>query len=698
MDIFKELDLTVTRAEPQVWVRRLVIYKTTESDPGIIRDVRLSKGLNIVWAEEPEDDDPSAEISGHSAGKTSFCRLLRYALGETTFATKGNAELIRQSFPKGYIAAEIIVRGTVWAVLRPIGNGKASYLRENGTIEELVSERGQPVYQDDFARKLGLDRLLDDMATGAIVQTNEPILWRHLLAWCTRDQEARFQNIHEWRSNRSESEWQQFRFPKAGPLFVMRAVLGLILPDELRSEEELAGLLRRQTDLEKRLEDLKREPTHRVNLYEGQLRKKLKTQWPDEASIDALPFRSGDLLPDLDRRVPDAVKLIEASITQSQIKLDELQEDIDEVRAYIRSLENQQTQLDVLFGLNESAAVELDEGLSQRGKERGLFAKNREAMCILGGVLYRECSYVQKRQQVLQITQGQDARSMEQAEAKRAEEQGRVAQAREEAAKEIERLKAELTDFQDRRRDLTDDIRGNQARLRELRFVHQELGSWWYKRKGDDSDPDLIQCQTDLKAVNDKIAATEEALTELIRQHETHRALLASIFSGAVRSVLPSGTYDGRVGLDNRELAFRITHGQAMSGEAVETLSVLLADIAVLIYNTTSSNCCLPGFLVHDSPREADLGARIYRSFIRFIAKQQAHFGAPDNCPFQYILTTTTPPPKELRSDEWVKLPLNAGKVAELLFRRNIADPPTDGLPGTQAELFDPPDEDEGAV
>lgn len=696
MDIFNELNLNVTRTEPQIWVRRLVIYKTTDPTVEVIRDIKLSKGLNIVWAEEPEEDDPSAEISGHSAGKTSFCRLLRYALGETTFATKGNSELIRRSFPRGYIAAEIVVRGTLWAALRPIGSGRASYLRENGTIEELIAERGQPVYQDDYASKLGFDKLLDDMATGAIVQTNEPIQWRHLLAWCTRDQEARFQNIHDWRSPRSESEWQQFRFPKAGPLFVMRAVLGLILPDELRSEEELASLLGRKDKLEKRLEELKREPAYRVNLYEDQLRRKLKAHWPSDAGIDTLPFRSGDLLPDLDRRVPDAVKLIEASITRSQDELDQLQEEMDEVRSEIRSLENQQIQLDSLFGLNEAAAVELDEGLSQRRKERGLFARNRENLCILGGVLYRDCSYVQERQQVLQITQGQDARSMEQAEAKRAEEQARVVKAREETANEIQRLKAELAGCQDRRKDLTNAIRDNQARLRELRFVHQELSNWWQKREGDESDPDLVQCQADLKTVADEIAGTEKALTELIRQHETHRALLASIFSGAVRSVLPSGTYDGRVSLDNRELAFRITHGAAMSGEAVETLSVLLADIAVLIYNTTSSNCCLPGFLVHDSPREADLGARIYRSFIRFVAELQTHFGSPDNCPFQYILTTTTPPPKELRSGDWVKLPLNAGTVTELLFRRNIADPPTDGQAGTQTELFDTPGEDEG--
>jgi hypothetical protein len=136
-----------------------------------------------------------------------------------------------------------------------------------------------------------------------------------------------------------------------------------------------------------------------------------------------------------------------------------------------------------------------------------------------------------------------------------------------------------------------------------------------------------------------------------------------------------SDSYDGTVSLDNRELAFRITHGPAMSGEAVETLSVLLTDVASLVYHTVSDVAHLPGFLVHDSPREADLGIRIYRSFIRFAASLQAHFGQPERCPFQYILTTTTAPPEELRGPEFVKLPLNASIPSELLLRWNVAVP-----------------------
>jgi len=77
VDPYKELKLESIRNEPDIWVRRLVIFEKIVPEPVTIREVELRKGLNIVWAEEPEDEDSSAEINGHSAGKTTFCRFLR---------------------------------------------------------------------------------------------------------------------------------------------------------------------------------------------------------------------------------------------------------------------------------------------------------------------------------------------------------------------------------------------------------------------------------------------------------------------------------------------------------------------------------------------------------------------------------------------------------------------------------------------
>ena len=205
-------------------------------------------------AEEPDDEDDKRDVAGHSAGKTTFCRLLRYILGEKTFANKSNTALIRRAFPHGYVAAELVVKGVKWAVLRPLGDNRNSYVLSNATIEEIIEKMGEAAYQDTYPVKIGLEALLDPLESATVVRTNETIKWGHLLAWCTRDQEARFQNIHDWRSPRSESDWPAFRFPKSDPLFVMRIVLGLFLPDELKGEEELSELQRSLDKAETALE------------------------------------------------------------------------------------------------------------------------------------------------------------------------------------------------------------------------------------------------------------------------------------------------------------------------------------------------------------------------------------------------------------------------------------------------------------
>ena len=46
MDLYGELNLQPVRTDPDVWVRRLVIYEHTTPGVKVIRDVGLTKGLN----------------------------------------------------------------------------------------------------------------------------------------------------------------------------------------------------------------------------------------------------------------------------------------------------------------------------------------------------------------------------------------------------------------------------------------------------------------------------------------------------------------------------------------------------------------------------------------------------------------------------------------------------------------------------
>lgn len=673
MDLYKELKLKPVRSEPSVWVSRLAIFERLTPKPVIIRDIALTRGLNIVWAEEPEDGDSAAEISGHSAGKTTFCRFLRYVLGERTFGTKVSMELIHAAFPDGYVAAEIHVSGKRWAVRRPFGSGRMSYIKENAGIEELIQQSTGAVSQDDYPKKLGLDGLVNEMETGAIVRTGEIIEWGHLLAWCTRDQEARFQNIHDWRSSRSQSEAPGFQRPREGPPFVMRAALGLFLPDELKGEERLAELQREKERLTKEIEEKAREPQFRVNLHGHELRHRLGAILPGEHGIADQPLRSDELLPDLHRLTDQAISVLEQQSLDHAAAIAGLQDQIDTIGGRIRERESELQQLEALFDLNVAVGKELDTGLSGRQERRKQLQEHQDKMCPFRGVLIRECNYVMDRQNTLRITELQDVHAMEQAEARREEEKRKIEQSKSELRAAIGELRKQRGDLQGRRQALETEIRETQRRVHELRQIRESLEVWTQRRDQGTGYEELVSLRQKLDGTNRRIEEIERELTGLLRQHDENRERLTAIFSAAVRSVLSSDGYDGAVSLDNRELAFRVTHGPAMSGEAVETLSVLLADVASLIYHTVSDKSRLPGFLVHDSPREADLGIRIYRGFIRLAASLQTHFGEAAKCPFQYILTTTTAPPEELRTPEFLKLRLKATKAEELLLKRNVA-------------------------
>src|SRR6266446_10362846 len=110
------------RRAPSLWVRRLAIWKDPDN---LLRDVRLRRGLNIVWSPDPADrraEDSSREaharvpaVLGHGSGKTLFCRLLRYCLGEPSFAASDQRMAIGARLPQSLAGAEVVVEGVVWA-------------------------------------------------------------------------------------------------------------------------------------------------------------------------------------------------------------------------------------------------------------------------------------------------------------------------------------------------------------------------------------------------------------------------------------------------------------------------------------------------------------------------------------------------------------------------------------------------------
>lgn len=675
MSILSQLSLPPIKTAPDVWIHRIALLSRIVPEPAYIREViTLRKGLNIIWAEEPESEDIEGDIAGHSAGKTTLCRILRYVLGEKTFSNKANTQAIKKAFPNGYVAAELYIKGQLFAVMRPLGENRNSYVLKDGTIEQVIKDRGEVAYQDNYPVKLGLDQFIEDFATTSVVRTNEPIQWGHILAWCARDQEARFQNIYDWRSSRSESEWPSFRFPKSDPLFVMRVALGLFLPDELKSEESLAEITRKLAEAESELEKAKREPEYWRDHHNIKLREQLADIIPEsKREIEDAPLHGIDLFPDLKRLTDKAAYVLGGQQDEDEKRLETIGQSITLKQEEIFGLKNDLKGLQALFKVDDVATGELKNAQSSDQTAKSQIEEAKHQMCPFGDLLVGDCSYVKERQSKLTISAGRDAvhnaRELENREAERKKVDSQIAKLKiviKNKEGEVIRLTNDSETLKTTRTERTNTKTDLSTNL-------QELIVWTERAVNPRTFDKLVAKSQEIESLKDQITAKQTALNLLIAEHDENRDLLSLIFSTSAKSVLPSAAYDGVVKFQDRELDFKITKKGTMSGEAMETLAVLLGDLSCLIYNSLSEKSFLPGIMIHDSPREADLGLRLYHRFIRFVADLDQSFVKTTGCPFQYILTTTTPPPDTLKKTDAVRLQLDAAIEDGLLLRTDLS-------------------------
>jgi len=155
-------------------------------------------------------------------------------------------------------------------------------------------------------------------------------------------------------------------------------------------------------------------------------------------------------------------------------------------------------------------------------------------------------------------------------------------------------------------------------------------------------------------------------LTVLQQNKSDSEKALARITDGLTQRLLPDGavgTFDPRDELRPFRLSMR-------GGEAYRVLEVLLGDIACML-DSPRAGSALPGFFVHDCPREADMSTGLYENFLSLIDALQMGQYSDGAAPFQYIVTTTTPPPTELQGDA-VCLTLDPSSDAGLLFCRRF--------------------------
>ena len=142
---------------------------------------------------------------------------------------------------------------------------------------------------------------------------------------------------------------------------------------------------------------------------------------------------------------------------------------------------------------------------------------------------------------------------------------------------------------------------------------------------------------------------------------------LSELFDLTIRYLVPEGA-TGAVLLNECGIDPVITLHGDLTTAAIESLKVVAFDLAALML-TMEGKTELPGFWLHDSPREADLGLAIYHRLFEFALWLEARNETPQ---FQYIVTTTTAPPGVLCAEPWLVLELRSAPTPSRLFQRDL--------------------------
>lgn len=635
--------------EPRLWIRRLVLWR----EPGdVLRDIKLRPGLNIVWSPDSGEEAKRAtkQTMGHGSGKTLLCRLLRYCLGEDRFAPDEQRDSIALSFPNGAVGAEILVDGTVWAVLRPIGMGRKHYAIADGDLEKMVHGEVEATGIDPFLAAVESGIISADVAS-LVPGEKQYRGWLVALAWLARDQECRFDKVLDWRSSDSESRSPVRSLSVQKTLEALRTLIGAITPDECRLRDEIALLEHKQ-----------KESGQDISHSRWEVRK-AKSTLISRLGLRHEEVPSGRLVVDVLR---NAAKEGLARVATVSATTDVA--DVGKLRATYETANNRVEALANDLAVIEAQIPEVERLLGMmKGELPGLSVSIHKAE-------NPHCPICEVPIDIALAEGCQLSHKLPNLEEVRAR--------RENLKQEIEKETVRLQNLQERKVAIDIELPGVREYVNELKGQIQAIddarekrAEAWYSARRllddvkhlddllDELDRSLASADKLHESIDDKkerTSAFRKAQTNVFHKLSHH-------FDAIIRYVAGDGA-EGKVTLDGNGLHLSVKLGGERSTPAITSLKVIAFDLAVLCMSM-EGRTHIPPFLIHDSPREADLGLSIYHQLFYFVQELEQIGGQPL---FQYIVTTTTRPPEEMLVEPWLRETLRGSPSAERLMRQDL--------------------------
>ena len=256
-----------------------------------------------------------------------------------------------------------------------------------------------------------------------------------------------------------------------------------------------------------------------------------------------------------------------------------------------------------------------------------------------------------------------------------------IRQRHERLAKQLADEQKQLTDFQQERpKIITQEKTARQQtiqlqeQLHALEKLRDTRETTWYaaRRLADDVArfAELLELQIgdgNISSLATKIEQKRGQVGALRDQQARVFQRLTQNFDAIIRQLVGANS-EGRVALTGNGLELSVLKGGNRSTAAIDSLKILAFDIAALCLSIEGATR-VPAFLIHDSPREADLGTTPYYQLLRLPLVLEVVGETPQ---FQYIVTTTTRPPDDLLKDPWLRLMLRGAPAQERLLQRDL--------------------------
>ncbi|MBI1314661.1 hypothetical protein GC176_25490 [bacterium] len=280
----------------------------------------------------------------------------------------------------------------------------------------------------------------------------------------------------------------------------------------------------------------------------------------------------------------------------------------------------------------------------------------------------KACEHVQAHISGLEAKLAEQQRETMPEVVEREQDAAELANQAEQLQTPIERLRSRIDELNRQKNVLLEERIGLNHQIEAIPKVIAELQQWSGVLEGIVPNTELSSLKSSEGDTEKEIESTRAELDKVVAQQRERAKSFASGFNSLVQQTI-NKDFKGEIDVDEDGVTFRISRDNSLAGEAYETLAVLLVDIALLLESSAKS-VRHPGFLIHDSPREADLNIRLYERLLETASKSMQKLRQGDDVPFQYIVTTTTPPSERIKDDPITMHTLSGGEGA--LFGKQL--------------------------